>query len=287
MLRLARFSGELDFTVDNDTLIGAKLNAKNILDISKERIYDELKKILICDKKYPFSNKVGHYKALKLLDKIGVLDFLFCDLAKGRGLQQRSDFHNYDVLEHSLRTCLYADESIRLPALLHDIGKPYAMEKDGKYAKHNVYGEKIVQVVLQKLKVDKKTIRETAFLTLNHMVDLKCDMGKNKVKWFIVNNRQYFDKLLLLKQADFSACKDDLSISPSVIRWQNIYSEMVKEKIPFSTKDLNITASEIVKFGVLSKDVGKTLNALLKKVIFGEVPNIREKLLKILPSVKI
>ena len=68
-MRLARFSAELGFTPDDETLKGAKKYALNIKDISAERIFSELKLILNADSKYPFSPKDAHYQGLKILEK--------------------------------------------------------------------------------------------------------------------------------------------------------------------------------------------------------------------------
>ena len=129
LMRLARFRGELGFVPTHQVLQSAKDNVNNIEDISVERIWAELTSILVADTKYSFSPKDGHYLAIKVLDETRVLDKIFPDLAKGRGMQQRKDFHLYDVLEHSLKCFLYAPQSIRLSALLHDVAKPFCFEK--------------------------------------------------------------------------------------------------------------------------------------------------------------
>lgn len=280
LLRLARFSGELNFKVDKATLEGAKKYASNIKDISVERIYDELKKILVCDSKYSFSNKNGHYDALKILDKTRVLDYIFPELTLGRNMKQREDFHNYDVLEHSLRTVKYADKSIRLSALLHDIAKPYCMQTYGKYYGHDKEGEIIAKDVLTRLKADNRTIREVCFLTSTHMFDLKCEVRESKVRLFIVKNFNMIEKFLLLKQADFSAGKDDLSISPVVTRWKEVIAKMKEEKLPFTVKQLCISPQELMAVGLNKNLIGETLTFLLEQVVCGNLENKKELLIK-------
>lgn len=279
LLRLARFAGELNFTPTDDTLKGAKEFASNIKDIAKERIYEELKKILISDTKYSFSDKYGHYNGLKILDNTRVLDYIFPELTLGRDMKQRSDFHNHTVLEHSLRAVKYSDKSIRLSALLHDVGKPYCMQKNGKYFGHDKEGERLSTVALERLKADSKAIKEVAFLTATHMVDLKNDMSENKVKLFIINNYSMIDKFFFLKQADFSACKDDLSISPIVEKWKKILQKMKDQKLPFCIKGLNIKASDLLAINIEPKRINETLKYLQRKVVLGELKNEKEELL--------
>ena len=137
LLRLSRFCGELGFTPTREVLKSAKQNASNIDDISVERIWEEIKKILVADDKYSFSPKNGHYTALKVLDQTRVLDRIFPQLTEGRGLSQRKDFHDYDVLEHSLRCVLYAPKEVRVSALLHDVAKPILVAKNGNSYGHD------------------------------------------------------------------------------------------------------------------------------------------------------
>jgi tRNA nucleotidyltransferase (CCA-adding enzyme) len=277
-MRLARFSAELNFTPTKEVLLGAKENALNITEISVERIYAEIKYILNSDKKYSFSNKNGHYEGLKILLKIGVLDYVLPELTLGKDMIQREDYHSYDVLEHSLRCVLYAPEEIRLAALLHDVGKPYCMQKYGKYHLHASVGKDIAKNILSRLKVDKKTSEKVLFLIENHMVDLDLKTKENKIRVFIVENREQIEDLLKLKQADYSACKDDLSTAPTIEKWRAIIEKMKKEKAPFSVKDLTITAKDLMELGISGKDLGQTLNYLLLESVKDPKVNEKEKL---------
>lgn len=267
LMRLCRFAAELNFTPTDGVLKGAKEYAGNIRDIASERIYDELKKILAADTKYPFSDPKGHYTGVKILEKIGVFDILFPEIAAGRGLNQRADFHNYDVLEHTFRTLLYADKEIRLAALLHDAGKPYCLINFGKYKNHATEGERIARDILKRLKADKRTTEKTAFLVKNHMFDLKNAEPESALRLFIVESGEYFTPLLKLKQADFSACKDDLSVCPTVKRWTTVYREMKSDGTPFSLKELNVTPAELLAIGFKRRDLGEELKRLFEYAV--------------------
>ena len=93
LLRLCRFAAELGFTPSADTLAGARRYAENIRDIAAERIYAELLKILAAPERYPFSPEDGALRGLVLCEEIGVFALLFPELAAGRGMAQRADFH--------------------------------------------------------------------------------------------------------------------------------------------------------------------------------------------------
>ena len=287
LMRLARFCGELGFSPDEQTILGAKQNCDKIIDISKERIFVELQRILLADKKHSFSPQKGHYLGLKVLDEIGVLKIILPELSAGKGLKQRQDFHCYDVLEHSFRAVLYAREDVRLSALLHDVGKPYAFNKDGNFYQHSSYGETLVVQILNRLKAPKKMVEEVKFLTNSHMLDLDLSMGEIKIRRFIVNNYKYIDKLLALKQADFSASKDDLATCKTVEKWRGIINKMLADGTPFTIKDLKISSKELIGVGVKGRQIGELQKKMLEECVMNPSLNNREKLLKIaLNSVK-
>lgn len=275
LMRLARFAGELGFEPDAEALAAAKANAGNIADISPERIYDELKKILVSDGKYPFSVPDGHYRGLKILEQTRVLDYIAPQLTAGRGMFQRADFHKYDVLEHSLKTVYYAPEKVRLAALLHDSGKPYCMNAFGKYHGHAEEGIRIAGEILARLKADKKTVRQVKFLVGAHMTDLAGDMKEIKVRRFIAENYDMFPALFELKQADFSAGMDCAGEPPSLIKWKKIFSEMQRDGTPFTLRELNISARDLEKIGFYGEAIGRELCSLRNRAV--EHPELNER----------
>ena len=194
-------------------------------------------------------------------------------------MPQRSDIHRYDVLEHSFRTVMYADESIRLAALLHDIGKPYCMINFGNFYGHETEGARIAEEVCNRLKVPKKLTEKVVKLTALHMYDLRCDARENKVRKFIVKNLNYFDELMLLKQADFSACRDDLSPAPSVVKMTAILQKMKEEGVPLSLKQLAVRGDELIEAGCPKELTDKNLENLLLACDVGQTENKKEKLI--------
>ncbi len=279
LMRLARFAGELNFKPTYETLKSAKKYADNILEISPERILSELKMILVADKKYPFSDPIGHYNALKILDHTRVLDKILPELTEGRGMAQRADFHKYDVLEHSIRTVLYSRPSIRLGALFHDIGKPFCFLRDGYYYHHFSEGEKIAERVLKRLKADNATIEQVKFLVREHMVDLDCSMSENKVRRFLVKHQDRLDELRWVKQADFRASLEIESVAPTIVKWKKIYDKMIAEGTPFNLKELKITAQDLISLGYKDKWIGKELKALFDYAVLNPQKNNKETLL--------
>ncbi len=279
LMRLARFAGELNFQPTYEVMQSAKKYADNILDISPERIFNELKMILVSDGKYTFSDPIGHYNALKILDHTRVLDKIVPELTEGRGMVQRADFHKYDVLEHSIRTVLYSHPSIRLGALFHDIGKPFCFLRDGYYYHHFDEGERIAERVLKRLKADKATISQVKFLVREHMVDLDCSMSEAKVRKFLVKNYDRLDELRWVKQADFRASLEIESTAPTIVKWKKIYDKMIADITPFTLKELNITAEDLVALGYKGKQIGKEQKALFDYAVLHPGKNKHEVLI--------
>ena len=261
LMRLARQAACLGFTPDSECLSGAKQNAALIDDISPERIFTELMQILHADEKYGQAD--GIYHGLTLLEETGVLARIMPELTLGKDMAQRADFHKYSVLEHSLRAAAYADKRVRLACLLHDIGKPICALRDGNSYAHPGEGATIAKSILQRLKAPKKDIQRIPALIEWHMYDLDCKTSEKKLRRFFVAHLDILDDLLLVKQADFSACMDDFSIAPTVKRWKEVLEKMQAERAPLRIKDLALSGKELLDLGIESHKIATVLNALL------------------------
>lgn len=276
LMRLARFAGQLGFTPDEACLVGAQKNAAMIEDISPERIYTELTYILHADEKYGQAD--GHYQGLLVLEQVGVLSKIFPELTQGKGIAQRADFHRYDMLFHSLRAVKYAHPSVRLAALLHDVGKPYCHLRDGNSHQHPVEGERIARTILERLRAPKKTIEQVCELTLWHMYDFNCQTKEAKLRRFFVDHFPLLEELLLIKQADYSACMDDLSVAPTVKRWQELLHRMRQEGAPLSLKQLAVRGSDLIHL-VPAPTISTVLTELLHHAACFPQENTKERLL--------
>ncbi len=280
LMRLARQAAQLGFTPDEECLKGATKHAALIQDVSPERIYTELTAILTADKRY--GNATGHYDGLCLLEQTGVLSYILPELTAGKGMLQRADFHKYDILQHSLRAVLYADEEVRLAALLHDVGKPYCQLRDGNVFAHPVEGATIAENILTRLKAPKKTKQLVKDLVQWHMYDFDCRAKPNKLRRFFVQNSTLLAPLMKLKQADFSGCMDDPSPAPTNQKWQALYTQMQQEGVAFSLKELPINGNDVLSAGIPPQCISEVLNAALLHVAVQPQDNKRERLLPLL-----
>ena len=279
LMRLARQAACLGFEPDAECLSGAKQNAALIDDISPERILTELMQILHADEKYGQAD--GIYRGLKLLEETGVLARIMPELTLGKDMAQRPDFHKYDILEHSLRAAAYADERVRLACLLHDIGKPLCALRDGNSYAHPQEGATIAKEILQRLKAPKKDIQRIPALIEWHMYDLDCKTNEKKLRRFFVAHLDILDDLLLVKQADFSACMDDFSIAPTVKRWKEVLEKMQAEHAPLRIKDLALTGKDLLALGIENHKIATVLNALLAHAAVNPADNNPTRLSKL------
>jgi tRNA nucleotidyltransferase (CCA-adding enzyme) len=277
LMRLCRQAAQTGFEPTEDCIEGARSNAQLICDISAERIWTELNSLLHADEK--FGIQYGQYHGLQLLKKIDVLRYILPDLAEGDGMAQRADYHSHDVLEHTFRCVKYADGNVRLAALLHDVGKPVCMKESGKFIGHEVRGGEIADKICKRLRVNKAFAKHTIKLITMHMYDLDCKAREGKVRRFMVKNYDVLFDLLLLKQADFSACKDNLSKAPCVEKWENLYKQMRAEGVPFTLKELAVHGDDLIAAGVSPEKVGATLEVLLDECALSGRLNDHQRLL--------
>ena len=284
LMRLARQAAQLGFEPDEECLQGAKENASLIQDISPERIYEELVAILTADKKCGIVD--APYHGLQILKKTRILPYILPELTKGDGLTQRSDYHKYDVLEHSFRAVKYMetqseDPLLRLAALLHDVGKPLCMLRDGNAHGHPEEGEMLAKEILLRLKAPKKVTTHVCALVKYHMYDFNCQTSESKLRRFFVEHHPLIPDLLLIKQADFSACKDDTSKAPTCKKWEKLLAKMREEKVPFSLKELAIKGTDILNSGIPATRVATLLNGLLLHCANNPTDNKKGRLLRL------
>ncbi len=278
LMRLARQAAQTGFSPDKECLAGAKTHAALVRDIAPERIFAELMLLLHSDEKR--GEKAAPYRGLCILRDTGVLKEILPELALGEGMMQNPAFHDHDVLEHSLRAACYAAPSVRLAALLHDVGKPYCYLRNGNYHGHEIEGGRIATEILSRLRAPKAVTEQTARLVRLHMRDLDLRMKESKVRREIVQYVSFLDEFFAIKQADFSACKDSLAEAPAVTKWKRILTEMRKEGVPFSVKELKINGLDAQAAGVAPKDTADFLNALLLDCALDGRRNNRPYLLK-------
>ena len=105
-------------------------------------------------------------------------------------------------------------------------------------------------------------------------------MKESKVRRDILEQYDLLPELFSLRQADFSACKDDLSPAPGVVRWQGVLAKMRAEGVPFSLRELAVNGADLTALGIRGGRVGETLKDLLLYCAQDGARNTRAALLR-------
>ena len=153
MMRAIRFATQLGFDIHPDTLDAIRRNAERIHIITKERIADELNKIMLSPKP-----SIGWY----LLDETGLLPLIFPEFAALKGIETVEGRGHKDVFRHTLQVLDNVAEVsdklwLRWAALLHDIGKPKSKAWDNEagwtFRNHNYIGAKMIPRIFKAMKL--------------------------------------------------------------------------------------------------------------------------------------
>ena len=88
------------------------------------------------------------------------------------------------------------------------------------------------------------------------------------------------EKLFALKQADFSACRDDTSPAPTVVKWEGVLQKMKAEGAPLTLSELAVTGKDALNAGIPQHEVGNVLHLLLFDCALSMAKNERAALLK-------
>lgn len=269
LMRAVRLVAELGFALDADTAAAIQKKAQNLKHISKERIRDELVRILAS--KEPMM-------ALVLSQQLGLLEFIAPDVTRGIGIEQ-NQAHSYDVFGHLMRSLQHAADKdwspdIRLAALFHDVSKPETRKwsdekRDWTFHGHEVVGSRVTKKALEELKFSRETIERVSKLVRWHMFFSDPDqITLSAVRRMIRNvGEENIWDLLNLRICDRIGTGRP---KEQPFRFRK-YKAMVEEALrdPISVNMLKTNGSRIMeKFHVEpGPRLGWTLNALLEEVL--------------------
>ncbi len=278
MLRAIRLAGELNFKIEPKTFQAIQKNAGWLQAIAKERIREELIRIIMADKAD---------EGIELLRETGLLKYIIPELEKGVGVSQNRH-HVYTIYQHSVLSLKFAGQkkfnlTVRLAALLHDIAKPQTKEGEGPEAtfyNHDVLGAKFAVNILSRLKFPKETIEQVALLIRNHMfvydVEEVTEAGVRRLLRRV--GLKNIDDLINLRIADRlgSGC-------PKAVPYKLRHLQYIIEKVsqdPISVKMLNIDGRQVMKILGIEPGprVGLILEALLAESLEDPKLNNQKKL---------
>lgn len=267
MLRAVRFAATFNFTIEEKTTEAIKKNSLWIEAVSKERIRDELVKIVMSD----FA-----FNGIELLRQLNLLKFILPELEENYGVGQNKH-HIYDCYQHALKALEYTAKKkygmhVRLAALFHDIGKPRVKSGDGlnsTFYNHEMVGAKMTSQILNRLKFSNKDIEKITKLVRAHMFYYNVDeVSESSVRRLVRNvGPENMEELLQVREADRIGSGVPKAEPYKLRHLKYIIDKVSKD--PISVKMLKVNGQDIM--AVLGIEpgprIGQMLDALLGEVL--------------------
>ena len=278
MMRAVRFATTLgkDWNIEKNTAQVIKKNSIWLQAISKERIKDELIKIIMSEQAA---------SGIELLKQLNLLKYIIPELEKGYNVSQNKH-HIYECYEHYIRSLDFAAKKdfsmhVRLASLFHDIGKPKAKRgkgEDATFYNHEIIGAKMTLEILNRLKFPKKDIEKIAKLVRYHLFYYTPEeVGESSVRRLVRQvGPENMKELLEVRMADRIG-----SGVPKAEPYKLRHLKYVIEKVsqdPISAKMLKTTGNDVMKILKIKPGpkVGQILDILLGYILENPKKNTRK-----------
>ncbi len=279
-LRALRFATTLNFSIDKDLLIAIRDNKSDIEYISKERIREELNKILLSDR--------PSY-GIKLLRKVELLEYILPELDRTYGFDQHSTFHSDDVYNHNLKVMDKTKKDLitRIAGLYHDVGKVDTFFIDengeGRFFSHQKVSSDLLKKRLKELRYPKDIIESSSKLIERHMDNMNTYTKKSIRKLLRRLGEEDLYRLFDLQKADVLSTK--LKDTSNIENGKEILQEVLKENIPLTRNGLKINGNDLKALGYKEgKELGEVLNMLSDMVLEEKIENDKKELINFVKS---
>ncbi len=209
LLRAVRFAAQLDFTIETETRRSILRQAAKLQKISRERIRDEMNKLLVT---------ANPAKGLDLLVELGLMEWIVPEVLALRGVSQQTQrvIRTKDVYAHVLRVVERSSPRVvcRWSALLHDIAKPRTRTiEDGKvhFFGHEDVGAYMARDILKRLHFDRDFIESVSKIVRLHMRAnaYTSDWTDGAVRRLMLDSGNDLLDLLDLSSADITSYRAD------------------------------------------------------------------------------
>jgi len=271
ILRAIRFAVKFDFEIETNTFYSIKNHAEEIVNISVERISEELLKMLRLHKPR---------KIFNLLYETNILKYILPEVHNLKNIQQPIQFHpEGDVFEHTIQALenlpINVSDELLMGTLLHDIGKPNTFYIDTRirFNSHDEVGAKLANEMLKRMKFSNSFIERVVSLIENHMkFRFVQNMRMAKLKRFIrIPN---FDEHLILHYCDCSASNKNLDNYNFIIKKMD---EIPPEQIKPTRL---ITGFDLLSLGFIQGKIFKVIFSDIEDKQLEEIINSKEEAIK-------
>ena len=285
MLRALRFAAQLNFTIQRDTFAAIEELASKIVLISKERIRDELTKILLSDNPQVLELFVITGLEVYAFDGITPIgNILNCD--------HQNPWHYADVFHHTMDVVKRVPKmfELRWAALMHDFGKPAVKElKDDATGYYHYHGHQevsanIVEKLADLLKFSNDQ-KDIVYKFVKYHDEPLAEVRNAKFK-AIVNEigKDNFLNFIKLRAADAFAHRLLMGTKfaidfPDIIKER--FSKIIDEDQALKVADLKINGYDLINLGLQGKQIGNCLNYLLDLVLEDATLNNHETLIEL------
>ena len=279
ILRGVRFSVTYGLTPDEATEQGMFDCAKSMELLAKERIFDELCKLL------------PHMKAADILRYEPILTQVIPELKPCVQFDQRTPFHAYDVYTHIAHVVEACDKdlSLRWAGLLHDVGKPATFTTDetgrGHFYDHPRKSAELAAQILNRLRAPTALREEVVLLIRDHMLSMDADkpLLRRRVGKYGMDHCR---KLLKLQRAD--NLSKGVPFDPAGLDAVDaLLDEIAQEQACLTVRDLAVNGNDLLALGIpAGSQIGILMQSLLDLVQADVIPNTREALLSAAEKMK-